>query len=61
MEAQKFANNFFQMSLNHNENDHANLSDHNEWLLREFAKLMKKEAELKKREEEFNKQIQKHK
>jgi len=57
MEAQKFAYSFFQMSLNHNESDHAKLSDHNEWLLREFAKLMKREAEIKKKEEELNKQI----
>ena len=55
MEAQTFAKNFFSMATNSSENPPEH-SDHNEWLLREYAKLMKKELELKKREEAIEKQ-----
>ena len=55
MESQTFARNFFSI-VTRNENETNNLTNHEEWLLREYAKLMKREAEVKKQEEFFNKQ-----
>ncbi len=55
MEAQTFAKDFFSMATNSTE-EHNNLSNHEEWLLREYAKLLKKEAEIKKKEEAIEKQ-----
>lgn len=54
MEAQDFAKDFFSIVSDHNNNTQK-LTDHEEWLLREYAKLLKKDAELKKREEEYEK------
>ena len=55
MEAEAFARNFFSITSN-GKNEENNLTDHEEWLLREYAKLMKKESELKKREKMFESQ-----
>lgn len=49
MEAQSFARDFFLM-VNNGEIQDDKLTDHEEWLLREYAKLMKRDVELKKKE-----------
>ena len=56
MEAQTFAKDFFSMAITSKNDGQKNYSDHNEWLLREYAKLLNKEAEIKKREEILDKQ-----
>ena len=54
MEAKSFAKDFF---LNSNDkNQENNFTDHEEWLLREYAKLMKKESELKEKEKKIDSQ-----
>lgn len=55
MEAQSFARDFFSMVTNGKTQDDK-LTDHEEWLLREYAKLMKKDAELKNKEKNFETQ-----
>ena len=52
MECKQFAHDFFSMVRDQNSKV---LTDHEEWLLREYSKLMKREIEVKKREEEVKK------
>ena len=47
MEADTFARDFFN-------GQHANVTTHEEWLLREYSRLMHREAELKQRESKFS-------